>query len=622
MSTVAAPAAGADNFTQGLLASLQPWLTGGSPSALNQSFSKYGGTTGLLSAMLQDAPGSQGAAAFGRALQVNQDEALKRAAARQSLAQQGMGLQLFQSKLPAMMRWYGMLGRMLGGGGAPAPQPGGAPAGSPAQPGAAPGAAPGASVLPAVMAVRRAQAAQGAPAQPGAAVPASPSGGPPASPIGGSGGFWNNPLGVMRLGTVGSALGMPGGAQFMDYGKSALQYDPAIANRMAVAKNQISQDMTQLYQAYKTGDVNLIQGLTTKLKEDMGQLHVGSMSGIMTRENPDGTWTTVNPSSGLITNTKTGSTFLPGAIRAFAARAAAEAGGETGARLAAETSPVGSGGGGIPPATPAPVPGQTPAPSAPGTPAQPGPQPEGWDAVQTPGFVPALLAESGAAQLRPGNTGAEALKTFQTEQAGTANENLKTLNEGADTAQQLLTQAQQIDEAATQFSPQRFANVKGELMSALQPLGVLSKQQLQSLGSYQDASKLQIQMQTMLTRSLGSRESAQVFEKLGHSVPGLTLSPQGLTQISAYVRGIARWKIAQNTFGQRLAAQNNVEGINNLQSNFETHSNPAFYILASAPAQLRAQMIAHSPNPRALLQQWQAAAQEGLAPGPNDYEGF
>ena len=609
-TATAAPA----GFTQGLLASLQPWLTGGSASPLNRAFSQYGGTTGLLSAMLQDTPGAQGAAAFGRALEANKTQALRLAAARQSVAGQGLNLQFMAARMPLMLA--AMRQRLGQLGGAPqAPQA---------------GASPNVAALAPLIAANIGRASGGAAMGPGAtqapsggappvaSVPPQPSAAPPArGSIPSTGGAF----GLLNNSVTDSILGLPWANNELSAARAALQYSPNVANAQAVARNKVSQDEAQLYQAYASGNPALIQGLTTRLREDLGQEHVGSMSGIMTRQNADGSWTTVNPSSGLVTNSRTGSTFLPGAIRAFAARAAAEAGGEKGAQLAAETGPVGSGGygggGGV--AAPSGRQGVAATPAATG--ATPG-APAGWDAVQTPGFVPQVLEASGAVPLEPGNTGAEALKTFQTQQAQTADETLKSLNDGADTAQQLLTQAQQIDEAATDFTPERFANAKGELMSVLQPLGVLSKAQLQSLGSFQDASKLQIQMQTMLTRSLGSREAAQVFQKLGHAVPGLTLSPQGLTQISAFVRGMARWKIAQNTYGQRLAAQQNVEGVANLQSNFETHSNPAFYILASAPAALRAQMIARSPNPQALMSQWLAAAQQGLAPGPNDYEGF
>jgi len=136
MANIAPAGSGGAGFTQGLLGALQPWLTGGSPSALNAAFAQDGGTTGLLSAMLQDSPGSQGAAAFGRALQANQHNALVNAAARQGLASQGLGLELKSAMLPmqlAMMRSYygGVLGTnpaAQGAGGAPrAPSQAGAP---------------------------------------------------------------------------------------------------------------------------------------------------------------------------------------------------------------------------------------------------------------------------------------------------------------------------------------------------------------------------------------------------------------------------------------------------------------------------------------------------------------
>lgn len=614
---------GAPGFTQGLLASLQPWLTGGSPSALDNSFAKYGGTTGLLSAMLQDSPGSQGAAAFGRALQTNQDQALQRASGRQALAQQGMGLQLFASKMPAMERWYGMLGNMLGGGRAPMPPQQAAPQ---PQSGAVPGGTPGGAIIPAVLAAG-AGAAGGAPggspaaapAQPAPVAPAPGAGAAPGGVAPGGGGFWGNPLGVMRLGTIGSALGMPGGAQFMDYGKSALQYDPAVANQMATAKNQISQDMTQLYEAYKTGDPAVIQGLQTKLKEDMGQLHVGSMSGIMTRQNPDGSWTTINPSSGLRTNSRSGSTFLPGAIGAFAARAAAEAGGEKGAQLAAETNPVGAGGYG---GAAAPVPqAQGAAPGGGSAALGPNhtPTPSGWDAVQTPGFVPQILEQSGNTRLAPGNTGAAELKSFQGEQAKSADETLDQLQAKADAAQQIVTQTQEIDTAAQSFTPNAYANIRGKLLAALQPTGWLTQSQVRALGSYQTASKVTINLQTAMTKSMGSREAAQVFDRLGHAVTSVSLSPQGLQMLSGWQKGMARWQIAQNAYGQRLRAQANVAAINNLPATFQTHSNPAYFILASLPAPVRARLIAQSPDPQGLQRSWKQAYANGLAPSPTDF---
>lgn len=167
----ASSASSPSGFTQGLLSSLQPWLTGGSPSPLDTAFASDGGVTGLLSAMLQDAPGSQGAAAFGRALQVNQDEALKRAAARQSMAGQQIGLAQKAMMLPFMQAYFSAA--MGGGNGAGAP-----PASSPGGPQSVVGAA---QPNPAVA---RGMAPSGAPpgapnfGAPGASAPRAPVVGP------------------------------------------------------------------------------------------------------------------------------------------------------------------------------------------------------------------------------------------------------------------------------------------------------------------------------------------------------------------------------------------------------------------------------------------------------------
>lgn len=162
MANIAPAASGGAGFTQGLLGALQPWLTGGSPSALNGAFAQDGGVTGLLSAMLQDSPGSQGAAAFGRALQANQDEALRRAAARQGLASGQIKLEQQGMMLPFLRAYYSAA--MGGGNGTGAP-------------GAAPGVAAPAGFSGGV------QGAQpGTPTAPVARAPAPSVNGGPASP--------------------------------------------------------------------------------------------------------------------------------------------------------------------------------------------------------------------------------------------------------------------------------------------------------------------------------------------------------------------------------------------------------------------------------------------------------
>ncbi len=190
-TATAAPA----GFTQGLLASLQPWLTGGSASPLNRAFSQYGGTTGLLSAMLQDSPGSQGAAAFGRALQVNQNQALQRAAARQGLASGQIKLEQQGMMLPFLRAYYSAaMGGGNGAGAAPG-APGVAPgAGNPSSASAPQRSAP---IAPAAIAPAPSGSAESAsPSMPSAALPlllarasarravSAPSGAPGAMPQG------------------------------------------------------------------------------------------------------------------------------------------------------------------------------------------------------------------------------------------------------------------------------------------------------------------------------------------------------------------------------------------------------------------------------------------------------
>src|SRR5690348_10948391 len=90
------PASAQPGFVQGLLQSLQPWMTGANPSSLDNSFQQYGGTQGLLDAMLQgNTPGN-----LGRGLEGVQAQALQNAAARQGLAQGDINTRLAAMMLP------------------------------------------------------------------------------------------------------------------------------------------------------------------------------------------------------------------------------------------------------------------------------------------------------------------------------------------------------------------------------------------------------------------------------------------------------------------------------------------------------------------------------------------
>lgn len=591
-------------FIQGLLSSLAPWMTGANPSALDNSFSQYGGTQGLLDAMMQGAGPDTSQAREGAALQRARALALQEAGQRQQLAQGAIGTQLMASKLPAIQAYYRMLGGMMGTN---------APNGSSqtTNNGAPSALTPSSQNAPPL--IRAPQLAAGGQQQPAPMA---------ASPSPSQGGFWSNPLGVMRFGTLGAALGLPGGQQFADYGKTAIQYDPATATRMALAKDPVTLDRAQLYEAYRSGNPQAIQAAQNKFLTDTGMQHIGSMSGIYTRVEPDGSVTTYNPSTGLQTNTKTGASYMPGALQALAAREGAE----KAAELRAETNPAGASG--VAPSARAPS--QNPTPVSPPSAAAPAEQPnqfgvppafQGAAAERQQNFIPPVLASPSNIAQRPGNTSLGQLESFQKEQADKASNEADDLNDKAENAQQLITQADQIQRAAADFTPGRYALVKGEILAALQPTGLLTDQQIKELGSYQEGQKLAIQLQASATKQLGSREAAQIFDKMGKSMPNLTLSPDGLAKISAYLKGIARYNIALNTFCQRLAAQGNVAGVNNLQSNFQQYSNPVFFILASAPPAQRAELIRAMPDAKDTLAQWRKAAEMGLAPGPFDYQG-
>ena len=170
MANIAPAGSGAAGFTQGLLGALQPWLTGGSPSALDGAFAQDGGMTGLLSAMLQDSPGASGAAAFGRALQTSPDEALRRAAARQGLASGQIKLEQQGMMLPFLRAYYSAA---MGGGNGAAP-PGAPPSVAPdaGTPSGASAPQLGAAPAPAVSAPAPSSSAGPAgPSMPSAALP-------------------------------------------------------------------------------------------------------------------------------------------------------------------------------------------------------------------------------------------------------------------------------------------------------------------------------------------------------------------------------------------------------------------------------------------------------------------
>jgi len=565
---------------------MAPWLTGGS-SPIDSAFSGYGGTQGLLSALMQGAGPDTTQARMGAAMQQAQNQALARAQARQQLAQGSIGLERSMMMLPYMQQYYKGLMGLLGG------DPGSAQGGQAAsQPASQP--LPGSSAW-------SPNATQGAQNSPQSAPSSSQS----------------DPLALARFGAFGGVLGMPGASNLTDLAKLQMQYDPNLITQQALAKDPLTLDKALMNEATQSRDPQAYLSAYTKYLTDANRLHISSMSGNVTGFGLP-PWVlqsmaNYNPQSGKMT-VNGRQELIPGAASTEAALEAARSGAEESAKLRAGLQPLTGANYGAGSSVPVSA-------SAPTTSRAPAAQPAGQAALDSPDYIPPLLSGPAKAAPRPGNIGIAALGKFQEGQAEEAQKVQGELTEQAENSQMLLTQAQQIEGAARNFTPGKYADVKGEILSVLQPTGLLSDKQVKELGSYQEGQKLSIQLQALATKQLGSREAAQVFSVMGKSIPNLTLSPDGLGKISAYMEGIARYNLARAQYGQRLAAQNNVAGLNSLSQNFQQYSNPAYYIFAAASTPTRAEMLSTMPNRDQFLANWQKAAEQGLAPGPFDYEG-
>ncbi len=211
-------------------------------------------------------------------------------------------------------------------------------------------------------------------------------------------------------------------------------------------------------------------------------------------------------------------------------------------------------------------------------------------------------------------------------------ETYKQFQQQANDALQLKTQIANLGLTTQAFQPGQFADTRAKVLNYLQSTGMISPSLEKSLGSAQEGSKLSIQMQSVFTRALGNREAAQVFATMGHAVPNLTLSPDGISKISAFMDGIARYNQARYQSAQTYFNGGNYKGINKVTSQYLTNTNPMYYILASAPAPIRQEMIQDMVKEKGkaattrFLMKWQQATKtlspsgQPWAPTPSAYE--
>lgn len=402
-----------------------------------------------------------------------------------------------------------------------------------------------------------------------------------------------NPMQLAQAGALGGLVGMPGAQGLMDYSKLQMENDPQNATRMESAKSQIAQDQYQIQQAQAQGNSTLAAGLQQKMRQDLGLLHVASMSGTQTRVGLDGGISTFNPNEGVQTNNGIES-VIPGATGARGALAAAEsvgkAQGETvevtdkdGNKYLVPKSTIVGGGRST---------GNTPGVGASGVPSAP----------------------NGLSEISPA---AAAMRVGNAKQALETN---KEFQDQAEAGNSMLSQVQTLRNSAADFTPGRFADSRAAMLDYLNSTNLISADQKKSLGSYQEGQKIAIQLQAAATKQLGSREAAQVFQYMGKSLPNLTLSQNGLEKVSAWQEGISRYQIARAQDANTQAQSNNATAVNQMRDNWIKGSNPLFYVMASAKPDVRQEMIGSlGSNKQKFLTEWNNAARSGMAPRPNDY---
>jgi len=498
--------------------------------------------------------------------------------AMQNQALQRYQLQMAQQEMPWRMQYLKGLAGLLGG------DQSGASAGAPLASAAAPSAA-GASPA----------GASGA----GMGTPASAAAAPLQSGPAMSAARQSDPFALMNMAALGGGLGMPGAEQLMERAKAGLQYDPQMATRMEAAKTSVAVDQQMINDALSKGDTTTALGIAQKMRQDLGLLHVAAMSGTQTWVGLGGDISTLSPNEGVQTVNGIESA-IPGAAQARGQLAAAEAQGKataetvdvvdpkTGAKYTIPKSAIVGGGGG----------GGTASARAPSAPRG------------TSGAPPSAMAElppSTETMLKGNATQAlESNKEYQTQ---------------AEIGQQMVAQVQALKNAAVNFTPGKFADSRATFLQYMDSLGVLTPDERKALGSYQEGSKIAIQLQAAATKQLGSREAAQVFDKMGKSLPNLTLSKDGLANVAAWQEGISRYNIARGEYANDRAQRNDATGVNQTRDTWIKNSDPTYFIMASAPPDIRQNMLKTMGPQKAkqFIIGWNQAARQGFAPGPNDY---
>ena len=558
---------------QGLLNSIQPWITGGSPSALDQAFAPYGGTTGLISAMLQDSPGSQGSAAFGRALQTNQDEALNRAGARQHLAQGTLGLQRMQAMMPLLSSIFQ---QAAGSNGTPAASnassgnsgtqpPTGGVSGQPRAQGASggPSAAPVIGPFSAIP-----QSAPGMPTPGAGANSAHPPVGAPVPAGDPAQQAYQRVLAQYRLGAMLPMLGM-NGAGFTKMADFQAANAPALVTRRAVAADQISQDQEQLYQAYASGNPMAVQAARMKYLTDSKLVNPSSWNNSLTLFGgltPQMLgYSAVNPQSGYQMIGGVASP-IPNIIPTRQALAGAQARGAAQGQVERVWDPVSRQWGYVPRSAFLGGNASLPAPTGPGNAAAP---PTNAPGAATGGSLVAAPNPQQAAYMRgTGEEGAHQVVSLQDAAQSAQQANFQLA--------QILKDGQSVVTGPTAGARKWMDTATGYMQ---QWLGLPVPK---SLANYQELDKYANQVAFSASRQLGSREAAQIVKLEQDSNPNKTMVPAAFRDLIGAAHTANDYVIAQNQYVQRVAQRNGGNALY-AQANFTSNADPRVWELAISP---------------------------------------
>jgi len=338
-------------------------------------------------------------------------------------------------------------------------------------------------------------------------------------------------MGLLNDSVTDSVLGLPWAGAEMSAAKTGLQYDPATATRMALAKDPLSLDQAMMADAQSKGDSQGYLSAYLKSLTDANRLHISSMSGNVTGFGLPpwvlASMANYNPQSGKFTANGR-QQLIPGATDTEQALEAAEARGKAAGEVERVWNPATQQyeyvprsnitGGRAPPAAAGPANS-----SGSGISAAPGPQ-QG-------SFLSSLGRESGGY--------------------------VQQLQEGADAAVNANYALDQMLKDSEKVSLGPAAGAKEWGLKNLTAVGqVFGVNVPSNLADYQELDKYANQIAFAATRQMGSREAAQIVHLQMQSNPNKELTAGAFTDLAQSMKAMNNYLIAKNQALQQAARTN------------------------------------------------------------------